>query len=290
MKKLTLIAIALVAMAATFTSCKKDTTNDAAISLAGDAGYTATDATVAPGATFMVKWTATCTTTNMAFVSITKDDAALSSWDKKAISSSSESTYIDQATLTAPLNAGAYTYAIVIYDKDNNVLVSKSIVITVGVTGPSLGAEITNVKLYSADVNGANACAASSSGVIYTPETTATGDRGKVDFIWVYDNMYSVASTQASSDAGIQSICSGWSPANTTTFLKVTDIDYSTATYSQIFAKDASITGTIASSLAANDVVVFKTQAGKYGIFKVSSISGTYQTTDYIIINIKVQQ
>lgn len=283
MKKITLIAIALVAMAATFTSCKKDTTTPAptisfnnvtgdAVSVNSGESYTVNADLVASAkfkaVTYTVAYGSTSNTYNVQWGS---NDTAF------------------HFTATIPNITVTTAVTISVTDK-NDINTSKTLTINVGASGPSLGAEITNVKLYSADVNGANACAASSSGVVYTPETMSSGDRGKVDFIWVYDNMYSVASTQASSDAGIQSICSGWSPANATTFLKVTDIDYSSATYAQIFAKDASITGTIASSLAANDVVVFKTQAGKYGIFKVASISGTFQTTDYIIINIKVQQ
>jgi ribosomal protein L35AE/L33A len=294
MKKLTFIALALVAMATTFTSCKKDTTNDATISLAGDTGYTAVDATVAPGATIKIKWTATCTTTNMAFVSITRDDSPLTGWIDKEIPSASKATYIDEASLTVPASGGPFTYAVIIEDKDKAELISKSIVITLGAsTVINLKAEITGVKIMGtlADGSGNSSCA-TADGSVYSPKTISSGDVSKVDFIYVsFKGMY-CPSSLSSADAGFAStLGTAWSTKNTTNFLKVTDLDYTAATYATVLAKASTATATSTSALSVNDIVVFKTAAGKVGAFKVTDVHGTAGVaTDYVTINIKVQE
>jgi len=279
MKKLTLIAIALVAMAATFTSCKKDTTNDAAISLAGDTGYTATDATVAPGATFTVKWTATCTTTNMAFVSITKDGAAQIGWTDKEIASSSESTYVDQATLTAPLNVGAYVYAIVIEDKDKAELVSKSITITV--SGPVVNLDTyTNLKMGGSDSNFGSYLDAET-GSVYTltmlnDPSQGAARKATVDMLFDISNLANkdLAGTLFPGGTGTKFATSTLTAANFDALINDNSFSSLTATLDNI-------------EITVGDVVFFVTGGGKKGYIKV--IAMTSATGD-LTIDEKIQK
>jgi hypothetical protein len=277
MKKLTLIAIALVALATTFTSCKKDTTNDAAISLAGDAGYTATDATVAPGATIKVKWTATCTTTNMAYITISRDDSPITGWIDKEIPSASKSTYLDEASLTVPSSGGPFTYKIIIEDKDKAELTSKSIIITLGaVAGP--------ISIYTAVLLGSNSNAAGS----YLSTTTGTvyqsGD--KQSHSSVIDIIYGTTASSVDEFFSPAIALSGITGGNSTKYATST-INFDNVTDDALLQSITATSDEI-SGISVGAEFQFITHAGKKGIFKVTAY--TAGSSGSVTINVKVQQ
>lgn len=283
MKKLTFYLLLLAATAVFFTSCNKDETNDAAISLAGDEGYTATDATVTAGATFKVKWTATCSTTNMAFVSITKDGTALAAWDKVEIPSASKSTYIAEATIEVPLNTGAYTYAIVIYDKDNVELASKSIVITVE-TAPIALTTVTFSAVNDAE-NPGNAVGAGQSargsyvdldgGKIYK-FTEATSETYKSTIDVIFDQ------SAFSDNDGASGHFTG-----TGTNLKVVTVAYADATSSAALTGLSVTTSDKTATVAEGTVIYFETATNK-GLLHVITLTPGDNNSNVVTIEAKI--
>lgn len=283
MKKLFFITLTLAAITVLFSSCKKDETNDISISLAGDAGYTSTDATVTPGETVKIKWTAT-SSIDMEFVSITKDDIAINDWDKKVIDSDSKSTYVDEVILTAPQNVGAYVYAVVIYDGDKKELGSKSIVITVEEEVVAGQVNSFTAKLLGSQSNAAGSFFASSTGLVYKTSELTTEIKPKIDI--TYGTLTSgdaVMSASVRESKGFPAI----SGATETKYIAST-LDISTIIDdSQLTTIDfTSATTDIIISL--NQVVAFKNASGKIGIFKV--VSYTSGASGSITIDVKVQE
>ena len=278
-----------------FVGCNKDTTNDTAISFAGDTGFTATDATVTAGGAFTVKWTAT-SSTNMGYFSILKDGSAYDVWSQKEIPNASKSTYIDQVTITVPLTTGTYTYAFVVFDNSKVELARKSIVITVAAAG--------TINSYTDKIIGGSGNAtigssfASADGTIYLLAAAKTNS-SKIDFIYFYGDV-NLATLAAPSDVDVATVFTGtngistWSVKNATKIQKVS-IDFTSIT-TPAGIPDVSSTGASkVNNLAIGDVLAFQTastssNANKKGLIKVTAITTGSNDSGSITIQVKVAQ
>lgn len=281
MKKFNLLFLgALVLFAGFFSSCKKDETNDASISLAGDTGYTASDATVTAGDAFKVKWTAT-STIDMSYISITKDDNAITGWDEKEIASASKSTYIGEATINVPLSGGPYTYAIVVFDKNKVELARKEIVITIAAAAAPLTSY--TAKLLGGPSNSVGSLFVSATGTILK-QTEVTATNGPtIDITYgVNSSTPTIISASVRGSQGYTAITGA-----TETKYIASSLDFATVTSAQVAAIDfASAVTSIA--VAQGNTYAFKNAAGKIGLFKVTAIVAG--NSGSCTIDVKVQQ
>jgi len=128
--------------------------------------------------------------------------------------------------------------------------------------------------------------------------STAKANQSKVDIIYFYGS--SNAATLASPDdpddfgTGTGQISSldvqTWTSKNPTRFRKTTTANFDNANAASLQTDYASATGTEsfkANNLANGDVVAFKTAGGKYGLVKITNITGAGGTAT---ISVKVQQ
>jgi hypothetical protein len=294
MKKISLVLLsAAVAVSGFFSSCTKDD-EAAEFNFTGGTGYISTDATVAPDSVMMFGWTIT-SPTNMKYFTITKEGVALAAWDKKEISSSSENTYVASTSITAPSNTGSYTYEFIALDKNENVIISKSIKITV-----STGSTTTEKVLsYSTILMGTTENTAEGSaldaekGIVYK-QTPAKTNASLIDLIYYYNaspNFSSLYSPNAL-NASVSAYVTGWSTYNATTLAKVsmTAAEFEaipTTDDSQITAKAVNLTAEKLFALAANDIIAFKTVGGKLGLIKIKAITGTSSGTMEIAVKVQ---
>jgi hypothetical protein len=300
MKKINILMLGvLVLFAGFFASCKKDAaTNDATISLAGDVGYTATDATVTGGGTFKIKWTAT-SSTDMGYITIAQDNSAYVGWNEKVIASGSKSTYIDEATITVPASGGPYTYSIIIYGTGTNSieLARKDIVITIGATTAKLNFWTgTLAAQLGASGSSIGSSYATSTNSVYTSNTVGSYT-ANVDFYYFYSTSASVYAEiispfYAGGTGGISSVA-GWATQNATKFgttsVTATEFDNIVATDESLVVSSAtSLTADKVVTLAVGNVFAFQTAAGKKGLAKVKIL--TTGDTGSITIEVKVQK
>jgi hypothetical protein len=279
MKKLTFLAVALVAVAMLFTSCKKDENNSASVSLSAGAGLVTGNTTVTAGAAFKIKWSATSSSTDMKFVSITRDDVAIANWNDKPIDSDFSNTYIDSATLTAPPSGGPFVYAVVVMDKDKNELARTEFTIT-------LAAPLTEVTFTAhGDVaNPGNVVGAGSSdygsyvdldgGVIYK-FTDATGS-----FQSVIDVIFDQSSL--SNNDGTSGHFTG-----TGTNLKVVTLTYAEATSSAALAGISVTSSDKTAAVSTGTVVYFETASHK-GLMHIISLTTVAGNKNTITIEAKM--
>lgn len=280
---LVLISIALV-VGGFFTSCTKDEGVDALVSI-----KSSTDTTVSAGASFVISWDARKGDANMKKVSITKNDAVLADWNQKDIPSGSSDQYISQATLTADVNAGIYTYKVVIYDSNNNIIGSGSVKVTVKAAGEINS--YTSRLLAAQGVTGTGSSLATTNGTVYLA-TDAASNSSLIDLIYYFNSgteASSIYSPKALAAAGGMS--SGWTKKNDTKFVKVTmtaaEFD-AVANDIPILTKAVNLTEVKLFTLAVDNVFAFKTEAGKYGLVKVKNI--VTGTSGSITIDVKVQK
>jgi len=292
MKKINVLMLGvLVLFAGFFASCKKDAaTNDATISLAGDVGYTATDATVTGGGSFKIKWTAT-SSTDMGFITIAQDNVAYVGWNEKEIASGSKSTYIDEATIKVPASGGPYTYSIIIYGTGTNgtELARKDIVITIGTTTATVS--ILSTSLGSATWN-------TTDGSFYSIGTQlvykydATGAAANVDFGYMYgdaggSNLATIFSPEwASAQTLTQKITS---PSKATKFvvttLSASEFDAITETGNAIITSAVtSATAQYVNNLQvgganAGKIIGFVLQNTKKGLIKFGTVTNGSNAT-----------
>jgi hypothetical protein len=193
------------------------------------------------------------------------------------------------------------TIKVSVTDK-NNVTNSKNFVIKVTANDPipatdklvfytgSLAAQL------GAQTSDFGSSYATSTGSVYKSAAAKT-NAGKVDFIYYYSATASIAaeiiSPKYAADNGGVVSANTWTVKNETQFKKV---DVTATQFNAIVATDEALVTSKATgfteqrvtALAANDVFAFKTAAGKLGLAKVVSISGT--TAGNITIEVKVQK
>ena len=158
----------------------------------------------------------------------------------------------------------------------------------------ALTAVASSTTIYCTLADGStNSTCASADGTTYSPKTATATQQAKVDF--VYFNL-SGTSYGIYSPSSIPTVINtttnnfvNWTTKNTTYFSKTTDIFSSATNVSDIQTIADAATSTSVTGLAANDVVVFKTAAGKVGLFKVVSITTGYGATDKVVVDIKVE-
>ncbi len=159
------------------------------------------------------------------------------------------------------------------------------------------GGSVTNQSgTLGAQMNTLGSFYASANGSVFTA-SQAKSNQSAIDFVYYYDattNATIAAPADATAQSTLPSYFSGWSTFNNTTMKKTatSSVDITTLTYSNIAAAYSNASGsesTNVSNLAVGDVVMFKTAAGKYGAFKVSSLNSGNVSTGSITIASVVQ-
>jgi len=301
MKKVSLMVIgAAAALGMMFSSCSKDevaptinslTVGSTAIQKDGDS------ATVAGGSA-EITWSVTKGDNDFKSLVIRQGAAT----DKITIKSA-DSIATGKVTVTG-LTAGEY--ALVVTDKDDlkSTRTFKVKASTVAATFVTYSAKLVYAPLAA----GTQACAFSTSTGSTYKQADAKTNAASVDFLYLYGastkaNLSCPADAAASSNNAYTTAYSdvkNWSVKNATAYATTTktfesivaDADLATAFTTGTIATegaDAAKSGRI-TGLAANSVVAFKTAAGKYGILKVTEVSGTDGTGAYIKIDVKVQK
>ena len=136
-----------------------------------------------------------------------------------------------------------------------------------------------------------NSTCASADGTTYAANAATAAQQANIDFVYFNagGTSYGIYAPSAVPTA-LTTTFAAWTVKNATTYAKTTTITYATATFAEVKAAADAATATSVTGLAANNVVVFKTAAGKVGIFKVNSITPGFLAIDNVKINIKVQQ
>ncbi len=169
--------------------------------------------------------------------------------------------------------------------------VESNVTFTVGAVGTlKTLANATTIFCTLADGSNNSTCA-SADGTTYAAGSASATQQADIDFVYFNASGSTLAIYAPSAvPSALKSTFANWSVKNETRFAKTTSVSFTTATYADVkVAADAASVSSV-TALAANDVVVFKTAAGKVGIFKVNSITSGFLATDNVKINIKVQQ
>lgn len=157
------------------------------------------------------------------------------------------------------------------------------------VAGLNTVASPTVIYCTLADGSNKSTCA-SADGTTYAPKNATVEQQAKIDFVY-----FNLAGTSlgiyspGSVPTVLDPVFASWTTKNTTKFAKTTSITYDNATYLTVKAAADAATETSVTELAENTVVVFKTAAGKIGLFKVNSITPGFLANDNVNISIKVQ-
>jgi len=218
--------------------------------------------------------------------------ATVTGWPITSFGVSSQIVGTDGVYVVRITDLADGTYTLRATDKKD---IEDNVTFTVGTVG-SVGtltalANATTIYCTLADGSNKSTCA-SADGSTYTAKDATPTQQATIDFVYFNENGDSYGIYAPSDVPVILSMTTflSWTTTNATTFAQTTSISYATATYAEVKAAADAATATSVTSLAANTVVVFKTAAGKVGIFKVNSITGGYLSTDNVNINIKVQQ
>jgi len=195
-------------------------------------------------------------------------------------------------------NPGTYVFDIEVTDK-SGVVTTKTVNVTVGADY----SEYTLKLLYAPLADKTSSSFFKSS----TGETVAVTDfasnSADIDFGYFYANS-KLAVLASPSDYLTTAYDLAALYPNATK--NVTTFATSTANYANISSSDdikyvydngtlatdgsGNNTATRVGTLSVGDVVAFKTAAGKYGVVTVTEISGTYNSGDYIKLDVKVQK
>jgi len=287
MRKINLIfGLGAISMALFFNSCTEETNNPPTISF-----DQASPLVLASGVT-----SATLTGTIVA-------DAGLNTVEFRKIVGLSESLLLTvtsfssgNVTTTDDIN---YTFnyllenitenttlQVTAIDKDDQ---EESLSIEIEVTVSNLKPEVSNVKIYCTlgDGSGESTCA-SVDGSTYAPKLASEAEQVVVDFVYFYSTNAGIFSP-SDLPSVLDDAFTTWTVFNTT-LMEVVDVDYASVTYAQVADATDGITSTSVENLEVGDVVGFITEDDKIGVFEVDEIEPGYNATDYIVINIKVEE
>jgi hypothetical protein len=191
--------------------------------------------------------------------------------------------------------SGTEVYTFSATNKDGQTS-SKKITITVTGNAPT---EYTAKIMGASQNTSAGSFFSTSNGTVYSSGDASTNSN-KVDF--AYFNLIStggldsldatIASPGHSSTQTVYPSVATWGTKNFTEFKTGTGSDYSGATNANLATAFAAAGSTMpyAAHLGAGDVVLFKTAAGKHGVFKVNSVNTTPNAAaGSITIDVKVQ-
>ncbi len=191
-------------------------------------------------------------------------------------------------------NAANYTFTATVTDRDNQTA-SATEVVTVSGTGAN--AQICSNVILGAQSNATYGSSFNTSNCAVYKKSEANTNSAMVDLVYFYgstnmatiaapnDNSFGTGSNQISA-IGVQD----WSTKNATMFKKLSSsFDFSgvtdmAGTYNNAGGTESSK----ANILAVGDTYAFKTAGGKYGVFRVKSISGAQN--GYITIDTKTSK
>jgi len=198
-----------------------------------------------------------------------------------------------------PSGVTSVTLEFLVTDKEN-LSDTATAVITVDERIPdTLVSIFEDVKLAPASGDGSltNNCASVDGSIFTYNDAVDDADlQAKCDIVYHYTTKTLLYSPAAVTSVFGNDAYSGWDTKNETMFnatdLAVADFDAITE------LSDAEIISAYSNDDAANkieevaadDVIAFKTAAGKMGLIKVIEVKEGYNSTDYIIIDIKVQK
>jgi len=302
MKSLSKLLALLLLLGFAMTSCSKDdddpTPTDVkpAINFMGNAGYVIGNTTLAEGTLFHFGITATPNTTSgkkLTKVTITRkfENEAQQTFFTKDLNDLS--SYTLDTLAYAHAGVGVDTWVITITDKAGETN-NKSFNIT---TTAAAG----DINTYTAVLMGGQANTTVGSYYATTTNTvmlqaTAVVNQAAIDFVYYYGNV-NMATLAAPDDvtvgggSGNLTLCENWTVKNATRFAttNILPADFDAITDdAAIVAAAASANLSKANLLDQNDVIAFKTAAGKLGLIKVSQI--VTGDTGTITIDVKVQQ
>ncbi|MDD3079890.1 MAG: hypothetical protein PHH37_12420 [Paludibacter sp.] len=278
MKKLSLlfIATAMVAFTSFFSSCTDNEPTTVTITL--DASTFESGAAV----TGTIKATG-----ELSSVTLLKNGPTVDGWPITDFSAGSSIVGSDSTYTIRISGLADGTYTLRATDK-NSVEDNKTFTVETTITMTALE---NATKIYCTLADGSsNSTCASANGTTYAANSATAEEQTNIDFVYFNNHGTSLGIYAPSAvPTEIATTFANWTTKNTTLFAKTTAISYSTATYTEVKAAADAATATSVEGLATNDVVVFKTAAGKVGVFKVNSITSGFLATDYVEINIKVQ-
>jgi hypothetical protein len=288
-----IIGLLLLAMLTMFMGCGEEEALGPSLSLYGGEFIDA-DATVAPGAVLAFSWHAQKGDAKLESVTITREGVALAGWNAIEIPNSENENYTDTALLEAPLNEGAYTYEIIVTDKDA-MTASKSVVITVDASmagGP--------IDTYTAILMGAQSNIDLGSFLdIETGEVykigPATTNQSIIDVVYYYGSQ-NLATLTAPDDAtvgggaGNLSLCESWTNKNATRFgtTSITAAEFDDIVNDIDIVAQTGISHSKETQLTVGNVISVMTVGGKKGLIKIAAM--TTGTAGTITIDVKIQE
>jgi hypothetical protein len=278
MKKKLFLVTLIVASLSMFTSCDK-TTDLTVVKISLDATSFASGAAVTGGIVALGE---------LQSVTLLKEGTSVSGWPVTTFATGSKITGSASAGYAFRLlDLADGSYSMRATDKSG---AEDNVTFTVATVG-SLKTITTATVIYCtlSDGSGKSTCA-SADGTTYEPKTATATQQATVDF--VYFNLSGTALaiySPSSIPTALTNAFTTWTAKNTTKFAKTTTITYDAATYASVKTAADAATETSVTGLATGTVVVFKTAAGKVGIFKVNTITAGFGGSDNVNINIKVQ-
>jgi len=291
-KTIYLFGLMLLVGAMVVSSCKKDDEEEPAVDLTPvltfitDAGFTYSDATLAPSSTFKVGILATenaTSKTNIASLEIVRtfNNTPTTVYEEDNIN---ETTFGWEGDLVANTLAGEERWTFTVTDKDG---LKKELVLII-TTVPNVTAYL-DVDMGSHNDPTYGSFFASTTGTVML-KTEASADQGSVDFAF-YLGAVNGSTFGAPSNSDVQTVFAltgAWTILNNTLF-EMTDMnpaDFDAIGDSYAFPE---FTGTAddIQHLEADDVFMFKTVNDKLGLVKVNTINGK---GDVVNIDVKVQQ
>ncbi len=269
-----LLAVA-VAAGALFTSCTEDTATTVTIKLDAVSVTSPTAVTGTITAAGVLK-----------SVSLLKDSATSSStvsgWPKTTFTTGNPIVGADGNYTVRIENLAAGSYTLSATDKNDVQSTQKFTVVD---PLQSLSADVTMFCTLNDGSN--NTTCASVDGSTFAIKSATATEQAKIDFVFFYHGLYAPSAYAAKN---LTATIAAWTTKNATTFVKSTTITYATATYAAVKAAADAAVDTSILTLPDNDVIVFKTAAGKVGVLKVVSVTQGYAPTDKIVISVKVQK
>ncbi len=288
MRKLTnYFLVALAAVSMVFTSCEEEDALDPTISFFSGDGLITGDATIYVGETASFKWQAEQGDANLTEFTIRLNNEDVPGFPNTDIDKDQYQDTWDTTLYTA----GTYTFTFIVEDKDG-LTASESITVTVEDADLSLNS-FTAVLMGGQSNASTGSFLDADAGEVYL-SSAASGVQEDIDIVYYYGSTNN-ATLAAPSDETVNgtgsssfSLTADWTTQNETTFNTNPGIsadDFDAMTTDATIA-DISTSVTKVTSLAADDVVVFTTAAGKKGAFKVLEVTGEGAGT--IEIDVKI--
>jgi hypothetical protein len=294
-----LFSLGFISTVLLFNSCSKsdDTTpvdQTPTINFVGGPGYVSADATLEAGAPFSVGINAfanSSTSSKLVELTVTRVFNNVPVVEADTTFSSSNLHLIIHATANGEIGQEKWYYKVT--DKNNQSKEISFTITTVATAGPI---NTFSMKILGAQGSTTGSSFASIDGTVYTL-ANAKANAAKIDWLYFYGatNHSTIASPNDTDAASVfndpTNGLATWTIKNNTLFKKVTDaITWDAITDDQVIVAETAtgVTNTKINSLAPNDILSFITAAGKKGMMKVESISGT--TVGTITISVKVQQ